>query len=258
MMGRRYFISQYPTFGRATKPNRHQIEASPYYFWWLALTYSTDYIDYCENFSVQTEDQTEKIQQVYEDFGDVRYVGNKYQAFAKWWKASMPNGETRGAYLFAEPLTERKVELVKDVNTAEKLLASDEELVIRVSKGMRRAHIDKALDRIFDKEMHFERGRQTRNPNRSNARYRLVKPITIDSLQMSFAIYALTEDAACDGIKLHNYEIAKRVGLKVKQKSAEEENWDRAYFNRVVSVAVSRKKKIASDAIANVVKGVFP
>ena len=37
-----------------------------------------------------------------------------------------------------------------------------------------------------------------------------------------------------------------------------EEVWDVAYKQRVVSVAVSRKKKVAVDAISNVVKGVFP
>ena len=36
------------------------------------------------------------------------------------------------------------------------------------------------------------------------------------------------------------------------------EEWDIAYKRRVVSVAVSRKKKVAVDAISNVVKGVFP
>lgn len=36
------------------------------------------------------------------------------------------------------------------------------------------------------------------------------------------------------------------------------QEWNVAYKRRVVSVAVSRKKKVAVDAISNVVKGVFP
>lgn len=37
-----------------------------------------------------------------------------------------------------------------------------------------------------------------------------------------------------------------------------EEDWDFAYKRRVVSVAVSRKKKVATDAILSVANGVFP
>lgn len=86
---------------------------------------------------------------MYEDFGDVRYEGDRYVAFAKWWNAKLANGETKGAYLFAEPLTEMKVEVVEDIDTAERLIADEDELLIRVSKGMKRTHIDKTLNRIF-------------------------------------------------------------------------------------------------------------
>ena len=41
------------------------------------------------------------------------------------------------------------------------------------------------------KHIEFERGRKTRNPNRSNARYSLSKPMAIDSHQIAFALYDL-------------------------------------------------------------------
>ena len=63
--------------------------------------------------------------------------------------------------------------------------------------------------------------------------------------------------AEANGEKVNNYALAKQVGIKVEQRNTEEE-WDIAYKRRVVSVAVSRKKKVAVDAISNVVKGVFP
>jgi hypothetical protein len=56
---------------------------------------------------------------------------------------------------------------------------------------------------------------------------------------------------------VNNYAMAKQVGIEVEQRNTEEQ-WDIAYKRRVVSVAVSRKKKVAVDAISNVVKGVFP
>jgi hypothetical protein len=198
-----------------------------------------------------------KLLKVYEDFGDVRYEGDRYVAFAKWWNAKLANGETKSAYLFAEPLTEMKVEVVEDIDTAERLIADEDELLIRVSKGMKRTHIDKTLNRIFKKYIEFEKGRQTRNPNRSNARYSLSKPIAIHSLQTVFALYDLIEQSEANGEKVNNYALAKRVGIEVEQRNTEEE-WDVAYKRRVVSVAVSRKKKVAVDAISNVVTGNFP
>ena len=254
---RRYFISQYPTFGSYANPTKWKIEQSPYFYWWLALTKNHHYLKFCSDVSVGKKSKTEKLKKVYEDFGDVRYEGDRYVAFAKWWNAKLANGETKGAYLFAEPLTEMKVELVEDVATAERLIADEDELLIRVSKGMKRTHIDKTLNRLFKKHIEFEKGRQTRNPNRSNARYSLSKPIAIDSLQTAFALYDLIEQAEANGEKVNNYALAKQVGIEVEQRNTEEE-WDVAYKRRVVSVAVSRKKKVAVDAISNVVKGIFP
>ena len=63
--------------------------------------------------------------------------------------------------------------------------------------------------------------------------------------------------AEANGEKVNNYVLAKQVGIEVEQRNTKEE-WDVAYKLRVVSVAVSRKKKVAVDAISNVVKGVFP
>ena len=148
---RRYFISQYPTFGSYANPTKWKIEQSPYFYWWLALTKNHHYLKFCSDVSVGKKSKTEKLKKVYEDFGDVRYEGDRYVAFAKWWNATLANGETKGAYLFAEPLTEMKVELVEDVDTAERLIADEDELLIPVSKGMKRTHIDKTLNRIFKK-----------------------------------------------------------------------------------------------------------
>ena len=147
--------------------------------------------------------------------------------------------------------------MVEDVVKAERMIADEDELLIRVSKGMKRTHIDKTLNRIFKKHIEFEKGRQTRNPNRSNARYSLSKPIAIDSLQTAFALYDLIEQAETEGTKVNNYGLAKQVGIEVEQRNTDEE-WNVAYKRRVVSVAVSRKKKVAVDVIIAVANGIFP
>lgn len=69
-------------------------------------------------------------------------------------------------------------------------------------------------------------------------------------------LYDLIEQAEADGEKVNNYALAKEVGIEVEQRNTEEE-WDVAYKRRVVSVAVSRKKRVAVDAIFTIVKGVF-
>ena len=56
---------------------------------------------------------------------------------------------------------------------------------------------------------------------------------------------------------MNNYALAKQVGIEVEQRNTEEE-WDVAYKRRVVSVAVSRKKKVAVDAVKSVINAFFP
>ena len=48
------------------------------------------------------------------------------------------------------------------------------------------------------------------------------------------------------------------VGLKVERQTKDDEANDRAYEARQLSCGVSRKKKIAVDAMANVANGIFP
>ena len=129
-------------------------------------------------------------------------------------------------------------------------------MLIRVPKNIRRKQIDTAMDRILARELEFERGRQVRNPNRSNARYHLTKPIKIENLKASFDVYEIQRLAQVNGEKVDNKKLAKSIGLKVERRITDEE-FDAASEARVVSVAISRKKKLAIDAIANVIEGKF-
>ena len=56
---------------------------------------------------------------------------------------------------------------------------------------------------------------------------------------------------------MNHYELAKVVGMEVEQCNSEEEG-GAAYNRRVMSVAISRKQKVAVDAIKSVINGVFP
>jgi len=257
---RRFFITQHPTFGSYANPIKNRIEKSPYYYWWLALTLNDEYTAFCAEVSVQQKTQTEKqkskLYQIYNDFGDVRYEGDKHLAFTKWWRSKVNDTETKGEYLFAEPISVNKVMLVDDRDIAIQAVEDESSLLIRVPKNIRRKQIDVSIDRIFAKELEFEKGRQVRNPNRSNARYHLTKPIKIENLKASFDVYEIQRLAQMNDEKVNNKKLAKAIGLKVERR-VKDEAYDAAYEARIVSVAISRKKKLAIDAIANVVEGKF-
>ena len=256
---RRYFITQHPTFGSYAKPIRSKIETSPYFFWWLALTHNSDYIELCNNPSANRFKTNNDILKVYKDFGDVRYEGDKYIAFTKWWRSKVNDTETRGEYLFAEPTTINKVMLIEDRDTAIQSADDESSLLIRIPKALTRRQIDMSIERIFSKEMTFEKGRQTRNPTRSNARYSLTSPIKVDNLKTAFEVYEHILLANRNGENVSNYQIAKRIGIVVtrKEETLKEQAMTVADERRTIGVSVTRKKKTAIDAISNVVEGKF-
>ncbi len=256
---KRFFISQHPTFGSYKQPVKYKVEQSPYFWWWKALTKSQCYLNLCSKRSVQTDSKTDKnMHKIYNDFGDVRYKGNEHKAFCDWWNTKVNEFEIRGVYLFAEPLMQNTVAVIDDEETAKQAVSDQSSLLVRIPKNIRRKDIDSRLNTIFDKEMDFEKGIQTRNPNRSNAKYKLSKVIKdIDFLKTAFAVYEMFEDAQAKGEKLENFKVAKALSIKVESK-IEDEVKDIAYERRVISVAVTRKKKTANDAIGNTSKGIFP
>ena len=257
---RRFFISPHPTFGSYKNPISTKIEKSPYYFWWLALTLNKEYLAICKDGLECTEMEGSKLNRIFADFGDVRYEGDKHKAFANWWRRKTNDTETMGEYLFAEPVAATKVMLVDDAEAAKQSADDASSLLINIPKNLTRKQIDKALDNIFHKEMSFEKGRQTRNPARSNARYSLSKPARAESLKSAFDIIKAEREALAIGNKLSNVQLADKVGLKVEiSEATRADQSDLAEYEiYLLSTTVSRKKKLAKTAIANAAKGIFP
>ena len=257
---KRFFISKHPTFGSYKSPVANKVEQSPYYFWWLALTLNEDYLELCAGALKCVEVKDSPLHQVFADFGDVRYDGDKYKAFANWWRSKANDAETIGEYLFAEPVAATKVMLIDDAEAAKQSADDASSLLINIPKNLTRKQIDKALDNIFRKEMSFEKGRQTRNPTRSNARYSLSKPAKAESLKSAFDIIEAEREALAIGKKLSNVQLADKVGLKVEISEATRAQEDSLaeYEIYLLSTTVSRKKKLAKTAIANAANGVFP
>ena len=132
-------------------------------------------------------------------------------------------------------------------------------MLIRIPKALTRRQIDMSIERIFSKEMTFEKGRQTRNPTRSNARYSLTSPIKVDNLKTAFEVYEHILLANRNGENVSNYQIAKRIGIVVtrKEETLKEKAMTVADERRAIGVSITRKKRTAIDAISNVVEGKF-
>ena len=109
------------------------------------------------------------------------------------------------------------------------------------------------MDNIFRKELSFERGRQTRNHTRSNARYSLSKPAKAESLKSAFDIIEAEREALAIGKKLSNVQQADKVGLKVKISEAIKAQQDglAEYKIYLLLTTVTRKKKLANTTIGN-------
>ena len=67
--------------------------------------------------------------------------------------------------MFAEPTTINKVMLVEDRDTAIQSADDESSLLIRIPKALTRRQIDMSIERIFAKEMTFERGQTNTQSN---------------------------------------------------------------------------------------------
>ena len=177
----------------------------------------------------------------------------RHKAFANWWRSKAKDTETMEEYLFSGPVVATKVMLVGDAEAAKQSADDASSLLINIPKNLTCKQIDKALDNIFRKELSFERGRQTRNRTRSNARYSLSKPAKAESLKSAFDIIEAEREALAIGKKLSNVQQADKVGLKVKISEAIKAQQDglAEYKIYLLLTTVTRKKKLANTAIGN-------
>ena len=253
---RRFFISQHPTFGRGKHVSIKGVEASPYFWWWFAMTLNEKYVDYYVQYESGNRFKTNnRLPSLFAEFGDVRYEGDKHAAFKHWWQTKV-NGEERGVYLFAERLQSLKVGLIEGELAAVDAIQNKELLIIQVPLAMKRTSIDNVLDKILKANLVGEKGRVVRNPNRSNARYHLSKPIKVSKYKIAFDMYEAKKRAEAEGENVSNSKLAKVNDLKMPKSTNEE--LDFASMSRVISTKVSRYLSDAKKAIENTSNGVFP
>lgn len=260
----RFFHSQWPTFGSYKNPDPAKVEASPYYWWWYALTLNEQYAQLCDHMvngaAVPRSDPVARpMRVVYEDFGDVRYQGNRYVAFCQWWRAKVHTGEERGVYLFAEPPHTASVRHITDADAATAVLEEQDTILVAINVTRQIKHIDGKLQRILRKHMgQIKKGRQVRDPKLSQARYSLSKTILIPTLQKTFSVYAARAAAEAGGKKISNEAVAEQVQLQYREREKDEAALTPAQRRRIISAIVSRHMKDANTMIANAGLGTFP
>jgi hypothetical protein len=260
---RSFFISPSPRFKNAKQPDKKGVEESPYFWWWYALTLNAEYRALCEQKDAgrarRPKTASEKaMHQLYKDWGDVRFKGDRYVAFTKWFTRPIGKGQTVGALLFGEPPLEMSVRLVKSGADAEALLANGGAFLIAIPRRIRRNYLDKRLNAIFKKDLVVVKGRAVRDPRTSRALYHLAKAAVPATLKKAFDLYDAREAAKAAGEKLSNYDCFKSVGLKYTQKVKDEEKLKGAAKRRVISMLVSRHIKNANAMIRNAGLAQFP
>ena len=260
----RFFHSQWPTFGSYKAPDAEKVEASPYYWWWYALTLNDEYGQLCERMANGAAAQprgpsARQMRAVYDDFGDVRYDGNRYVAFCQWWRAKVHTGEERGVYLFAEPPHTASVRHITNADAAAAVLEEQDTILVAINMTRQIKHIDGKLERILRKHMgDIKKGRQVRDPKFSQARYSLSKTIQIPTLQKMFAVYEVRAAAEAAGGKISNEAVAEQIQLEYREREKDEAALNAAQRRRVISAIVSRHMKDAKHMIAAVGEGRFP
>ncbi len=195
----------------------------------------------------------------YGDFGDVRYNGCRYKAFTRWWTHKVTSEESRGEFLFAEPLlTDGKLAVIENVGDAERYLLGGDFLVVAIPLNQQRRQIDATLDRHLKKRLKTKKGRDARNPKHSKALYRLSKPYVVGALKKTFDLYtAKIENEVGGGKKLSNVDLAKLCALIHKTRKNVDYVSDETAQRRVVSIEVSRYLANAKRLILNAAHGVF-
>lgn len=245
-------MSQPPTFGSYTKPTPFKVEASPYFWWWYALTLSPDYLGACGQGGLGCE-------AVYADFGDVRFEGDRHKAFCDWWRKRVNEHERRGEYLFAEPTAEGMgARLVDSIDAAQAALVRDDTILVSIPITSQRKHIERRLDRILKQHLTPVAARTVRSPAQSKARYRLNKPIVSSAMKKSFDLLDEKRRAEANGERVDNFELARRARVKVTEREKEDEINTHENYRRTVSATVSRYIKTASLMVEHVAQGRFP
>ena len=219
-----------------------------------------EYMKCCNNAGKGT------LRNLYRDFGDIRHDANdekeKVQAFISWWRAAVEN-ETRGTYLFAEPVLPVSARQIHTSDEATEVLNDESQALIAIPINISKDDLHKMIHREVNKITHRSRGTAKRKIVTSRARYKLSKSPNVNRLKTMFLAYEMYINCKRTGKRLSNKEIAKELEIESKS-SAYYDNGEFVSYRHSIdqekadALKVSKYIGEAKKIIENVANGQFP
>jgi hypothetical protein len=202
------------------------------------------------------------MSELYKEFGDVRYEQQPHIAFEQWWH-TLVDGEARGAYLFAEPLLEKGMRLVEDLDDAKDAIDDPTQALISIPLNVTRLKLMKMVKRRIEAIHQGKQGVEARSLKSSKARYIPHTAARQETLKRQLRVYMQRRDWEQEGKVFDNARVAVELKLAVKTSTIDRSGgyvgeMSAVEYNRAVSNKISKLNSQAKSIIKNVGKGVFP
>ena len=238
------FAADYPTFG--TKNNRSAPsyqQKSPYYWWWAYLRCNNDYLNCCEG------NGTGRLADLYKDFGDVR------DDFYTWWTVN-----ERGPRLFGEHYV-MSVKELKDKSEWSDDWNANDVLVIAFPLTSNKRYLQSTFAKILKRVHTSKRGRTKNSWIKSNAKYKINRNFTIDSLRIAYLVYC----EYCENLKRNKsdkltlWEMGEKLRLvPTAMPTKGDTHEDNVIKRNRMAVSVNRYIQQAKKIIDGTAVGIFP
>ena len=241
---KRHFPYRHPTFGTKHRPARKTAwENTVYYWWWAYLKRNTNYVECCDS------EGTGELSALYADFGDVRS-----DDFKSWWTFKV-KGETRGAYLFAEPSVEFSVKVLSE---GEKAPSGADALTVSFPLNFPKRFLERRFKEVLAEVHQGKRGVQL--ARKSKAKYHFNGQPNIPALKQGLMVYDALKDAEGLKPKKPHWKIAQDIKLVPLEKRVDKSDSIRVAAGKknVLTAIIGRYKKRVEQAIANTANGIFP
>ena len=239
-----HFKHKHPLFRKSSSQTGTSYTQSPYYFWWEFLRRHEGYRITCLN------NGRGEFSHLYKDFGDVHSP-----SFREWWSY-----QDSGAKLFAEPSKPIGLGFIDPKNLAEitPYIETGSVGLLTIPMTMDKKSIIIRFERLIRKIHPRQRGQ--RYIMDSHARYPIVAQYTVFSLKKILEAY----DLKYGGANLKLWEIGQKLRLG-DTLTKDELHYERGKLTPTIknkqnqlSVAASKKIKLAQSIISGVGQGVFP
>lgn len=243
------FSAIHPLLGTKKNPSaQHLLERSVYFWWWAYLKRNDEYIKYCSN---QNKSKSQKLQKIFEDFGDVRS-----NDFRKWWGGK----EERGSNLFGENRSELTVTKINSFNDFE-INKKESTLILAINLEIGKRKLQAMISKILTSEHQGRRGRKALRSFESTACYPLHRNFSVYNLKRMLMVYDAVKEneLRSKAEKKSLWQIGESLKLVP---SAMPNKYDNKYDTRnnhnTMTMTVSRYYRSAINIIANTSLGQFP